>query len=235
MFRDWVRAHRVLAAAALLVAAPNVELLTLMSCHATPALDLLWLDSPMAERKLASLGYLSLLQNVPQVCVPLPCRHTRPRGSGVKWGCSTICFSLAGDMTTAGDPGGGQYEAPAMERGVRLLADGHLRVADVHSHHPLLARLVLVRLPNLPSSPNPLLRQTWTPRTFFGSGERAKSALDKRVASRIGCLGSFQLVPTTLETHQCANSNTWNGRNKKLDQGGLSIHGGWCRKTPLVA
>lgn len=78
IFRDWVRAHRVLAAAALLVALPNVELLTLMSCHATAELDLLWLDSPMAERKLASLGYLSLLRNVPQVRVTLPCRHNLP-------------------------------------------------------------------------------------------------------------------------------------------------------------
>jgi hypothetical protein len=78
IFRDWVRAHRVLTAAALLVAVPNVELLTLLSCHATASLDLLWLDSPMAERKLASLGYLSLLQNMPQVCVPLACRHTLP-------------------------------------------------------------------------------------------------------------------------------------------------------------
>jgi hypothetical protein len=67
-FREWVRGHRLVTLAIMLVAVPNVEVLTLASSLLHPALDVRWLDSPTAERKLASLGFLSLLQNLPQVC-----------------------------------------------------------------------------------------------------------------------------------------------------------------------
>jgi hypothetical protein len=45
----------------------------------------------------------------------------------------------------AGDIGGGEHDARAMERRVNIFTDGHVCVSHVHRDHSLMARIVPVR------------------------------------------------------------------------------------------
>jgi len=93
-FKQWFFSNPFWAAVVIVLAIPNVEVVALCSCHLLAQFHAVWDESPHTEHMLATMGLISLLEDIPQMILLVTSNQERGKWSEAAW-FSMVMMSLS--------------------------------------------------------------------------------------------------------------------------------------------